>query len=193
MRFGPAILSGVMVALAVAACRKADGAAARTPSTHVRDSLLAQFRAGLGQPTELAGPTTRDTLVRQLVDALEASDTAGYFQLALNRAEFAYLYYPTAREALPPYDLDPQTMWFVLEGRSRDDGYTALRELGGRPFRYVSHTCGAPRTEGENTIWGYCRVRRQLSSGRTEDIALFGLIVERHGRFKFVSMANRLG
>ncbi len=65
-----------------------------------RDVELARFRAGLEQPSGLvdAAPT-RDALVERYVRALERSDTAALAALAINRAEFAYLYYPTNPEA----------------------------------------------------------------------------------------------
>jgi hypothetical protein len=191
MRTDYAIVLTAAVISLTAACRRVDGAATVVRAEPHADAL-ARFRAGAAQPAELDGAVSREALIEQLVTALERSDTASFFRLALNRAEFAYFYYPTAREALPPYDLDPDLMWFVLNGRSRNDGFTALREFGGRPLGYVSHRCGEPRTEGRNTLWGYCRIERRLPTGQIEELALFGLIIERDGRFKFVSMANKL-
>jgi hypothetical protein len=180
-----------------AACRPTDAGQARAAG--VVDSVvpiavaLARFRERLPEPAGLAGDaSSRDALIRRLIAALEASDTAAAAALTITPAEFAWLYYPTAREALPPYELSPALMWFMLEGRSRDGLLAALREFGGRPFGYRGHTCGAPRTEGANRIWGYCRVRHVLPDGRSAQVSLFGLMLEREGRYKFVSLANKL-
>ena len=133
------------------------------------------------------GAPSRDALVRGFVTALERRDTAALVDLVLTRAEFASVYYPTAREALPPYELPQDLMWFRLVGESDRGLRRALDELGGRPLRYRGHTCGEPRREGRNRLWGWCRVRLG-----EDEISIFGLIVERDGRFKFVSYANKL-
>lgn len=125
--------------------------------------------------------------MRRFVRALEQRDTVALRDLVLSIAEFAYLYYPTAREALPPYELGPELMWFRQSGESEQGARRALDEFGGRKLGYAGHICGYPRHEGRNTLWGSCRVR--LGDGEQ---VLFGLIVEREGRFKFVTYANKL-
>lgn len=136
---------------------------------------------------------SREALVRRFVAALERRDTAALDGMLMSRREFAALYYPTTPQALPPYELPEDVLWFTLEQRSRRDIGLALHELGGRPFGYLDHRCAEePRMEGENRIWGYCAVRRRTPDGTIEDLRPFGLIIERYGRFKFVSYANRL-
>ena len=46
--------------------------------------------------------------------------------------------------------------------------------------------------EGENTVYGPCVVRWRGKAGDTVAVRLFGQIVERGGRFKFLSYANKL-
>jgi hypothetical protein len=133
--------------------------------------------------------------VRLFVDRLAAADTAGLGALTMSRAEFAWLYYPTAPEAHPPYDLAPGLMWFVLEGNSAKGLRRALEEYGGKPLGYVGYRCeGEPRVHGANRIHPLCIVRRLAEPGGTDtlEIRLFGPVLEREGRFKFVSLANRL-
>ncbi|MGH9261031.1 MAG: hypothetical protein ACRD08_14235, partial [Acidimicrobiales bacterium] len=113
--------------------------------------------------------------------------------LALDRAEFAWLYYPTTPEALPPYDLDPDLMWFLIDGRRRQGLAHLLEERSGRTLGYVGHTCeGVASHQGNNVVWGPCLVWRRQATGDTVVERLFGAIVERGGRFKFVSYANPL-
>jgi hypothetical protein len=182
--------------LLLPACRDtgADSRNAKVDSVVPIDTALARFRQGLLEPAELAsGAGGLDELIGTFVKRLEASDTAGLAALALTRAEFAYLYYPTVPEARPPYDLSPGLLWFLIEGNSARGLRTALAERGGKPLGYVGPRCrGNPRRDGDNTVWPLCIVRRLQAPGDTVEERLFGPIVERHGRFKFVTFANKL-
>lgn len=190
----------LLLALAsLPACRDAEARSGRdTPPPVLREannSALRRFRAALPEVRELSGGReSQATLVRDFLSALGARDTATLRTLVLGAGEFAWLYYPTAREALPPYDLPPELMWFRHDGLSQQGIAVALETFGGREPGYVSHRCAdAPRPEGANLLWGYCQVRLTLA-GRADTVeaGLFGLIVERGGRFKFVSYANQL-
>ena len=125
--------------------------------------------------------------------ALSARDTAALARLALTREEFAFLYYPTAPQSLPPYDVPPGLMWFLLEGSSHKGLAHALEERDGRPARYAGYVCeNEASVEGENRVWGRCMVRLVQPTGDTTVQRLFGPIIERGGRFKLVSFANEL-
>lgn len=190
---------------AVAACRPATpdaGGDTRTASyagvvdsVVPRDEALRRFRTGLGEPRDLDGSAarSRDALVRAFVRAVEAGDTAAARALTLTRAEFGWLYYPTTPQGLPPYDLSPSLLWFLTQGGTDKGLRRLLDERGGGPLRYAGYRCD-PRSsrEGENTLWGPCVVRRVQAPGDTVEERLFGLILERAGRFKFVSLANKL-
>jgi len=94
---------------------------------------------------------------------------------------------------LPPYDLGPGLMWFLLEQNSRKGLVHALQDRGGRPLGYEGYRCDAtPSRQGANTVWGPCLVRHRQPGGDVIEERLFALIVERQGRFKFVSLANKL-
>lgn len=163
-------------------------------STRPRDSALAEFRRPLAEVTVLAGgAASRDLLVSGFVRALEQRDTAALRQLILSKAEFAWLYYPNAREANPPYSLSPDLMWFTHEGHSEQGIRVALEERGGRPRGYLRYHCAPePRIEGENRLWGFCLLTRAEAGQDTTEEQLFGLIMERGRVFKFVSYANQL-
>lgn len=175
-------------------------AAGDTPKANVVDSVipreeaLQRFQSGLRPPERLAGGAEgREELVDLFVTALEASDTAALAALTITRAEFAFLYYPTNPQSLPPYDLSPDLSWFLLETNGRKGLKHALEERGGRPLGYVDHVCiGEPSREGENTVWGPCVVRRVQAAGDTVTERLFGPIIERGGRYKFVNLSNKL-
>src|SRR5690606_37536675 len=75
---------------------------------------LERFRADIDRlPTDLIGGTgSIEALTRRVVELLAASDTSGFEAIALDRAEFAYLYYEDSPLAQPPYELPPELTWF---------------------------------------------------------------------------------
>jgi hypothetical protein len=188
----------VVLGMTLVACNSTPPAVAHEP-VHVdsiipREVAMQQFQAGLIQPARLAGgANSRDALVRSFIHALEKRDTAAFRGLVLDRSEFAFLYYPTNAQGLPPYDLNPGLMWFMLDEASRKGIQRALAARSGQPLGYLGYRCeGKPSVEGQNTVWGPCLVQRLRARGDTIFERLFGPIIERNGVFKFVSLANRL-
>jgi hypothetical protein len=167
--------------------------AAFTPDS-TRQRELASFRVGLGPVTELAqGASSLDDLAGTIVGALVARDEARLAELTLSRAEFAWLYYPTAAQARPPYDLDPATMWLTIESQGGRGLSRALERLGGRKVQYGGVTCaGVPVVEGENRIHGPCTVQITGDKDLAGEGRLFGLVIERAGRWKVLSYVNQL-
>ena len=152
---------------------------------------LDRFRADLEEPTGLHGPTSRDSLVRVMIEALRRSDTLAFERMAVNRAEWAWLYYPTTPISKPPYELPPALAWFQLQEGNRKGVLRALREFGGRTLRYDGYECPAvPTTEGENRIWTGCTVTLGRDGEAPVTFRLFASIVERGGHFAFLSYAN---
>ncbi len=185
---------------ALGACRERQ-AAAEAPahaSSHVdtilpRAEALRRFQA-TARPTDTlaGGAPSRDALVHAFVRALEARDTAALQRLALDRDEFAFLYYPTAPLGLPPYDLAPELLWFMQQSGSGKGLARTLSSRGGRPLGYQSYRCDTlPSREGANLVWGPCAMRFRHGGAKVEE-RLFGLIVERDGQFKFVSYGSKL-
>lgn len=159
-----------------------------------RDELLTKFREGLPPADRLGnGSESRDQLVKRFLSALETRDTADLAAMAITRSEFGYLYYPATPQGLPPYELDPGLMWHMLIQRSDRGMRRALDLYGGRRLRLIGYQCGEGASqEGENTIWGPCLVRCRGEEGRLFSLWLFSQIVERDGRYKFLSYANKL-
>ena len=190
--------------LVTAACTRgetpavADSAATAAPAVVVdsvvpREEELWRFRQGVDPVDALVGGApSADALVRRFATALETRDTATLRALRVDRAEFAWTYYPTSKLARPPYDLSPALMWFQLEGNSGRGLFHALEERGGRPLRMVSHACPQVEVEGANRIHSGCTVRRLQAPGDTVQEQLFGAILERGGAFKFLSYSNEL-
>jgi hypothetical protein len=157
-----------------------------------REEALRRFREGTPAVERLQdGESSRTAVVKAYVRALEARDTAGIARLAITRAEFAWLYHPTTPRGLPPYDVEPGLLWFLLSSRSDKGARRALTVYGGQRSTVVGEDCGATGTrEGENTIWGPCTVRWVGESGDTVSRQLLGQIIERGGRYKVLSYSN---
>jgi hypothetical protein len=193
--------------LPLAACGEADrpapASAPASPPPAVRPAAyvdsarsvaedLRRFRDGLEPASALrGGAASRDALVRGFVAAVEAQDTAAAVRMVITRAEFAYLYYPHTPLVAPPREISPQLAWFLMLQNSEKGITRTFRRLGGSSLGYLGHDCGArPAVQGPNRLWTGCEVRRVTEGGDTVRQVLFGGIVERGGRFKFVSYAN---
>ncbi len=167
------------------------------PPSHI-DSIFPpeeearRFRLEVGDSTETlrhAAPT-RDALVERFRVAVEKNDRAALGQLTMNAAEFGSLVYLSSRYGHPPYFLKPQTAWFQLSANSNHDADILLRKFGGKPMRIDRVACAdTALVEGQNRLWDGCRVRLK---GDTTGLQLFGVILERDKRFKFLSLANKL-
>lgn len=154
---------------------------------------LRRFRTGLGAaPAALeGGASSRAALVRAFVAAVEHGDSAALRRMALDRAEFAYLVYPGSLYTRAPYRQAPQIVWYQLAGRSAVGERRLLERLAGRPLDVAGHRCDAtPERDGAVRYWRGCRVLMVTAAGDTIPRRLFGVIVERGGRFKFASYAN---
>ena len=173
----------------------------RSRPGYIVDSILPveeeirRFQASLDRrPTAFAnGATSRSELVRRFVHAVEANDTTAIARLVIDRAEFGYLVYPTSPNAAPPYRQSPGLVWLTRSAGTEKGANRLLTRYGGRRLGYAGYSCsGAADRQGENTIWAQCAVRVANTGGDTSTLRLFGPIVERGGRFKFLSLTNGL-
>lgn len=156
---------------------------------------LARFRASLQEePTALrGGAASLEALVTHFVDALAMRDSVALREMLISRAEFALLYYPHTRFTAKPYELSPQLLWFQMQNGTGRGIARALRRFGGAPVELADYTCRPePDVEGPNLLWRDCVVRIAPAVDDTITTRLFGSILERDGRFKFVSYSNSL-
>jgi hypothetical protein len=196
----------VLVLSAATACRTRDAgaltpAAAATPdAAAVVDSALApeetlrRFRVGLDSVARLDGGSapSRDALVDRFIAAVAIRDTAALRRMSLSRAEFAYLYYPSTQYLRPPYATAPDILWQLMTARSGSGMRRLVARVGGTPIHLASYECEPkPRIEGDNRLFERCSLRyRRAASDSVEQRRLFGSIIARGGRYKFVSYAN---
>ena len=204
-----AAVAGAAMALAASACNersaaaavaKSDRAAARAKPTVKVDSALGpdeelrRFRNGLPRVDALEhGAPSRDRLVDQFVAALERKDTLALIRLHVTRREYAWLIYPSSTVARPPYRQPPEIAWMLAKANTETGLTRLLARRGGQKLGVVGYACDPkPTREGENTIWWGCVLRTASTSGiETTRQRLFGSIIERNGRFKFLSYKNQ--
>jgi hypothetical protein len=173
---------------------RSSGARSTVDTIVPRDEALRRFQAESPRVEGLQeGETSREAVLAAYVRALETRDTAAITRLAISRAEFAWLYYPTTPQGLPPYDVEPGLLWFLLSSRSDKGARRALTVYGGQRFRVLAQDCGQTGAqEGANTIWGPCIVRWVGESRDTVSTQLLGQIIERGGQYKVLSYSNGL-
>jgi hypothetical protein len=178
---------------ALAVVRVSTSSAAATVPPAV-PAALGRFRDRAGpQPDGLSDAATdRDEIVARYVRALEAADTAAFGPLSVSAAEFGWLYYPHSMYVRPPHALDVDVAWMLIAENSRKGIGRSLREYGGRPLGFTGYRCAAePVIAGPNRLWHECFLEVR-SDGAAVTRRFFGVILERQGRFKFLSYANDL-
>jgi hypothetical protein len=201
-RIPPVSITLAAVLTLTAACRNAeapsaDGAATEVPAEVVdsvlpMDVMLQRFRTGLPEPERLTGGAdSRDGLVEGLVRALQESDTLAFERFSMGMSEWAWLYYGTAAQAQPPYELPPGMAWLQFQETNRTGALRALERLGGHALVYRGHVCDpAPTLEGGNRIWIGCTVTLGVDGAPPAPVRLFSSILERDGRWVVLSYAN---
>lgn len=210
-RSGALLLASATVVLAaiLGACGSGDrGASSRptrgaphgTPSGVVDSALpiaklLERFRRDTPETLTVltGGADSPELLSRTLLTALAARDSAAVRTLVLSRAEFAWLYYPHSQFVTRPYELGPELVWLTHAAASEKGARRLLNRFGGRPLRFVSLSCPAPaEPEGPNSIISGCAMRFADGDGAPRTLRLFGALLNRNGRYKFLSYANDL-
>jgi hypothetical protein len=156
---------------------------------------IRRFKARLTGPIpdtlEYAAPS-KDALAEQFSRALQQRDTIRLRQLALSPAEFIGLYYPHSQYTRPPYRQPPSFVWFLIQQNGEKGLSRLLQRYGGQETGFRGIECpDPPQSQPPNRFW-VCVVRWQAAPGRPDPLRAFGSIMERDGRFKFVSYANSL-
>lgn len=155
---------------------------------------LRRFRAGLPKVDSFANASPSiDALVARWARAVAAQDTAALNAMVLDRKEFAWLYYPGSRMSMPPYEAPPELLWGQILASSDEGARRMLSRHGGKPLRVIALSCpDSVESEGENRLRQNCAVALRAGDATLQPNRYFGSIIERGGRFKFLSMANRL-
>lgn len=149
---------------------------------------LARFRASLVRPRRLeGGGRSLEALVHDFARAVATRDTARLRELHITAAEFAWFYYPYTVYTHPPYEQAPGLVWLLTTQNSQKGSNRLLRRFPGGGLRVLGIRCAEVVPQDINTLHGACTVQLQ---GTAAPQRLFGTILEREGRFKFVSYAS---
>jgi len=158
------------------------------------DEEIRRFQAELGPAPESFsyGAASRDALVEAFVTAIERNDTTGLARLVVNQREFGYLVYPTSPNVRPPYRQAPQLVWLQRSALTNKSASRLLDRFGGRPLGVIGYECPRrPSIQGKNTVWDGCAVSRRAAD-ESSTLRMFGPIIERDGRFKFLALSSGL-
>ena len=158
------------------------------------DEQLRRFRGTL-PPTDTlryASPS-REALVSRWAAAIAKNDTTDLNAMVMDRNEFAWLYYPDSPMSKPPYEAPPQLLWGQLLASSNKGATQLVSRFGGSRVAASQLRCPTPPdTQGTNVLTSKCEVRLAAPGKQTVDGVLFGTIIERGGRFKFVGLSTNL-
>jgi hypothetical protein len=192
---------GAAVLLLLACDRGTPAPRAYEPQRGVIDSIfpveeeIRRFKAQVGGPfpSELAhSASSREELTRRLIGALEEADTTALRNMLIDAREFIALYYPYSQYTKSPYKQSPDLLWFLMSQQSEKGISRALSRFGGEPVGFRVLECKPdPVIQERNRLWD-CLVRWKAAERKPDPIKLFGAIMERNGRFKFLSYSNDL-
>jgi hypothetical protein len=173
----------------------------RARPDYIVDSILPveeqirRFQAAAGDaPAEfVSNARSREALVRQFLEALERGDTTAARALVVTKAEFAHLVYPSSPNARTPYRQSPDLVWLTRTAGTDKAVRRLADRFPGRSLGYSGLECPTPADQqGANAVWASCAVRLVGPQGETTRLRLFGAMIGRHGRYKFLSLTNGL-
>ncbi len=155
---------------------------------------LRRFRASMPKVDTLSySSPNREALVDRWANAIGANDTTDLNAMIMNRTEFAWLYYTDSPMSRPPYEAPPELLWGQLLASSNKGATQLVGRFGGSRVTASRLRCTAPPdTQGANVLYSKCEVRLSAPGKATVDGVMFGTILERDGRFKFVGLSSKL-
>lgn len=198
IRIGHSALSILFAFSSACADERAEPLVDSASAITVVDSLLPieeeirRFRIGVPEvPTKLTGgERSRDALVKQWVGAIESRDSVALEGMLMTAAEYITFYYPESPYTRPPYRQEPALRWFLISSSSSQGLTRVWQRHAGSPLGYSGYSCAAqPEVLGNNRIWHDCVLRLRETGGERQ-LRLFGPIIEREGRFKFLSHSS---
>lgn len=196
------ILRYALLLIAVVACSDGQPSldaspAPAAPTAGVVDSILPpevaleRFLAGEERTDSLSGGAPDIVaLTNELFSALESKDSEKLAKLVVTKAEYGSLYYPTSVYSRKPYELDPAIAWMLNAENNAKAARRLIERLGGRGVEFDEVKCGRATSEGGNRFHLDCLVSYRTSAGARETRQLFGSVMERGNRAKFLSLAG---
>lgn len=171
------------------------------PSGRVVDSIfpmeeqIRRFQATVADTpaTFQGGAPSRDALVDAFLNAVRSRDTEALGELVVDRAEYAFLYYPYSHFAAPPYELPPDLLWFQTQNTQSRALVRLFAQMDERTLDARGYRCEEDALElGPTVGWDDCFIQVGGRDTDLVDLRLFGTILMHEGRFKFLSLSNGL-
>jgi hypothetical protein len=183
------------IVLAASSCvgeaRGERGSEATVDRSVPMSEMIERFNAGEPVVKELTGGMdSRDALIAELVQAIKRADTGTLSQLAVSRAEWGQLYFPTSRYATAPYELPPEIAYMLSASASEKGLSRLLQRLGGRDLAFQGYRCAESAVEDRNRYWSECTLQYELPGEERLEHRLFQALIERDGKYKILSFAN---
>jgi hypothetical protein len=109
----------------------------------------------------------------------------------VTKPELAYLVYPELPVSRAPYRQPPEIAWLLMQA-STGGAISKLVNKAADRFELLGYRCAvAPEIEGAVTVTRGCVVRVR-EDGTERELRLFGRIVERGGRWRFLGLDGDL-
>lgn len=156
------------------------------------EEALRRFQAESTPVTALTGgASSTDELLRRYWETLQSGDSLALRPYVVNKAEFAYLYFPESNEA--ENGLQPHVSWLLYSNNGGRGLSRALTLASTESVPITGTACLEDRTQtiGKNLVHGPCGVVRMLGA-RPDTVWIAQHIIERDGVFKLLSFANEL-
>lgn len=135
--------------------------------------------------------TSIDALVRDFVDAIASQDTSMLAKAVITPVEYIHLYFPESPYTEPPYEMNPAVIWFQMSSGSGRGLGRALDRFSDPALEMEGYVCDRVIEQGPNRIHEECRVMLRQGDD-TRELRLFGPVLERDGRVKFLTYTNEL-
>ena len=151
--------------------------------------LIALLTSACSQPLTLENTFESDhDLARAVLDGFARNDREALLTLAVTKAEFEELVWPTLRVSRPEVQMPIEYVWQDTFTKSRAHLARTLNQFGGRQYKLVRvEFRGKTSDHGTHSISRQTRLIVTDDAGRDLTIGLFGSIIRQNGRSKVFS------
>jgi hypothetical protein len=163
--------------------------AAQRRGARVAFALIAILTSSCSQPLTLENTLESDhALARAVLDGFARSDRDTLLRLAVSKAEFEELVWPTLGVSRRDVGMPVDYVWQDTFTKSRAHLARTLHQFGGRRYELVRvEFRGTTSDHGTHSISRQTRLIVVDEAGRDLAIGLFGSIIRQNGRSKVFS------
>lgn len=163
--------------------------AAARHGAQVALALIAVLTSACSQPLTLANTFESDhALARAVLEGFARADRDALLRLAVTKAEFEALVWPTLRVSRPDVGMPVDYVWQDTFTKSRAHLTRTLSHFSGRQYKLVRvEFRGTTSDHGTHSISRQTRLVVTDDAGRDLTIGLFGSLIRQNGRSKVFS------